>query len=135
MQFYIGTSAVVATAHGNTENFSTTSGVLQGDTLAPFLFISLLDYILCETLLNNVDGLTITPRRSLRYPAVQIGALMYADDIAITCDTIDQAKNVFLHLKMTHKKLVSRSTNKPGGLARWTYFSAEANYNDKWIYS
>ena len=31
MQFYIGTSAVVATAHGNTEIFSTTSGVLQGD--------------------------------------------------------------------------------------------------------
>ena len=28
MQFYIGTSAVVATAHGNTEIFSTTSGVL-----------------------------------------------------------------------------------------------------------
>ena len=23
-----------------------------------------------------------------------IGALVYADDIAITCDTIDQAKNV-----------------------------------------
>ena len=31
MQFYIGTSAVVTMAHGNTENFSTTSGVLQDD--------------------------------------------------------------------------------------------------------
>ena len=49
MQFYIGTSAVVAMAHGNTEKCSTTSGVLQGDTLAPFLFITLLDYIHCET--------------------------------------------------------------------------------------
>ena len=29
---------------------------------------------------------------------------MYADDIAITCDTIDQAKNVFLCLKMNASK-------------------------------
>ena len=35
MKFYIGTSAVVATAHGNTENFQT-SGVLQGDALCSF---------------------------------------------------------------------------------------------------
>ena len=95
MQFYIGTSAVVAMAHRNSEMFSTTSGVLQGDSLAPFLFITLLDYVLCETLLDNIDGLTITPRRSSRYPAVQICALVYADDIAITCDTIEQAQNVF----------------------------------------
>ena len=92
MQFYIGSSAVVATAH---RKFSTASGVLQGDTLAPFLFITLLDYVLCETLLNNVDGFTITPRKSSHYLAVRIGALMYAGDIAITCDTTDQAKNVF----------------------------------------
>ena len=94
VQFYIGTSAVVATAHGNTETFST-SGVLQGDSLAPFLFITLLDYVLRETLLDNIDGFTITPRRSSHYPAVRIGALVYADDIAITCDTIEQAQNVF----------------------------------------
>ena len=95
MQFYIGTSAVVATAHGNTENFSTTSGVLHGDSLTPFLFITLLDYVLRETLFVNIDGFTITPHRSSRYPAVRIGALVYADDIAITCDTIEQAQNVF----------------------------------------
>ena len=93
--FYIGISAVVATAHKNNENFSSTSGVLQGDSLAHFLCITLLDYVLRETLLDNIDGFTITPRRSSRYPAVLIGALVYADDIVITCDTIDQAKNVF----------------------------------------
>ena len=105
VQFYIGTSTVVTMAHGNTENCSTTSGVLQGDTLAPFLFITLLDYVLCETLVDNIDGFTITPRRSSRYPAVQIGALVYADDIAITCDAIDQAKNVFQRLKMKASKV------------------------------
>ena len=53
MQFYIGTSAVVATPHGNTETFSTTSGALQSYTLAPFLFINLLDYVLREKLCSN----------------------------------------------------------------------------------
>ena len=62
IQFYIGIHAVVATARVNTETFSTTSGVLQGDTQASFLFITLLDYVLRETLLSNIDGLTITPR-------------------------------------------------------------------------
>ena len=46
VQFYIGTSAVVAMVHVNTEEFSTASGVLQGDTLAPFLFIILLDFFM-----------------------------------------------------------------------------------------
>ena len=54
--------------------------------------------------LNNIDGFTITPCRSSRYPAVQIGALVYADDIAINCDTIDQAQNIFLCLKMNASK-------------------------------
>ena len=105
MQFYIGTSAVVATAHGNTEIFSAASGVLQGDSLAPFLFITLLDYVLRATLFDNIDGFTITPRRSSCYPAVRIGALVYADDIAITCDTIEQAQNVFRRLKMNASKV------------------------------
>ena len=64
VQIYIGTSAVVATAQGNTEEFSTISGVLQGDTLAPFLFITLLDYVLRETPFDNIDGFTITHLRS-----------------------------------------------------------------------
>ena len=72
----------------------TTSGVLQGDTLAPFLFTTLLDYVLHEMLLDNIDGFIITPCKSLLYPVVRIGALVYADDIAITCDTIEQAEYV-----------------------------------------
>ena len=135
MQFYIGTSAVVATAHGNTENFSTTSGVFQGDTLAPFIFITLLDYVLRETLLNNVDGFTITPCRSSRYPAVRIGALVYADNIAITCNIIDQAKNVLQHLKMNASKVDLKINLKNEDPSRWTQFSAETSYNDKRIYS
>ena len=119
---------------GNTEIFST-SGVLQGDKLAPFLFITLLDYVLRETLLDNIYGFTITPRRSSRYPAVRIGALVYADDIAITCDTIYQAENVLRRLKMNASKVGLQINLKNEDPARWTQFSAESSYNDKRIYS
>ena len=95
----------MATAHGNTENFSTTSGVLQVESLAPYLFITLLDYVIRETLFDNIDGFTITPRTSSRYPAFRIGDLVYADDIAITCDTIVQAQNVFRRREMNASKV------------------------------
>ena len=135
MQFYIGTSAVVATAHVNTEIFSTTSGVLQGDSLAPFLFVTLLDYVLHETLLDNIDGFTITPRRSSRYPAVRIGALVYADDIAITCDTIDQAKNVFRCLEMNASDVGLKINLEKTKILHAGHNSQPTSYKDKRIYS
>ena len=41
MQLYYGSTAAVSTRFGLTETFDTTSGVLQGDTLSPHLFILL----------------------------------------------------------------------------------------------
>ena len=105
VQLYIGTSAVVATAHGNTGKFLTASGALLGDTLATFRFTTQLDNVPSETLLNNIDGFTITSRRSSRYPAVRIDALVYAEDIAITCDTIDLAENFIQRLEVNVSNL------------------------------
>ena len=112
MQHYIGTSAVVATVNRNTGKFSTTSGDLHGDTLAPFLFITLPDYVLRETLLNNIDGFTISPRRCSCYSAVRIGGLVYAIDIAITCDTIDQTEDVPRRLEMNASKVGLKTNSK-----------------------
>ena len=42
---YVNTSAVVLTSDGETTNFNITTGVLQGDHLAPYMFIKVLDYI------------------------------------------------------------------------------------------
>ena len=53
-QMYSDTSACVSTELGPTEWFKTTSGVLQGDTLSPYLFIVLLDYALKKTLQDDV---------------------------------------------------------------------------------
>ena len=54
IQMYSNTSACVSTELGPTEWFKTTFGVLQGDTLSPYLFIVLLDYALKKTLQDDV---------------------------------------------------------------------------------
>ena len=43
---YTNTCVKVVSPDGETELFDITAGVLQGDTLAPFLFIIVIDYAL-----------------------------------------------------------------------------------------
>ena len=72
-----------------------TAGVLQGDTLAPYLFIICLDYIL-RTSIDKIreNGFELTNKRSRRYPAKTITDADYADDIAILANTPDQAETL-----------------------------------------
>ena len=79
---YKDTSARIQTAHGPTDSFRTSSGVLQGDTLSPFLFIMMIDYVLRCSLSESL-GFEVSPRRSSRQPAKYVTALAYADDIAL----------------------------------------------------
>ena len=60
---YVNTSAVVLTPEGKTTNFNINIGVLQGDPLAPFLFIIVLVYAL-RTVIDDREGLTLTRCRS-----------------------------------------------------------------------
>ena len=61
---YTGTRARVTTPDGNSEEFNIQTGVLQGHTLAPFLFIIVLDYALRQAFQGREReiGFTITPR-------------------------------------------------------------------------
>ena len=43
---YTDTSATILTPDGEISYFSIKAGILQGDTLAPFLFIIVVDYVL-----------------------------------------------------------------------------------------
>ena len=90
-QMYSDTSACVSTELGLTEWFMTTSGVLQGDTLSPYLFIVLLDYALKKTLQDDV-GFVVCKRNGRRHPAIHIGALAYADDICLLAESIDDVE-------------------------------------------
>ena len=56
-----------------TEYFDIVAGVLQGKTLAPYLFTISLDYVL-KTLIDKIkeNGFELTKKRSRRYPAKTI---------------------------------------------------------------
>jgi hypothetical protein len=97
MDLYRETKAFVQTRDGETETFTTTSGVLQGDTLAPLLFIITIDYVLRRTLREN-EGFAVAVRRSRRHPAVTLAALAFADDVALTCRDPAAAQDCLLRL-------------------------------------
>ena len=67
------TRSMVRSPDGDTEFFNITAGGLQGDTLAPFIFIICLDYVLRKALDKNLDlGFTLTKQKSRRHPAKTI---------------------------------------------------------------
>jgi hypothetical protein len=84
MDLYTDTKAFVQIREDRTPDFDTSSGFLQGDTLAPFLFIIVLDYVLRRSLKEG-DGYAVACRRSRRYPVVTVAALAFADDIGLCC--------------------------------------------------
>ena len=97
---YINTEATVITPDGETEFFEITAGVLQGDTLAPFIFIIVPDYILLLSLDNlNDRGLQIQPRRSRRHPAQHLTDLDFADDLALITEQVEDAEALLQSLE------------------------------------
>ena len=106
MILYKNTRSMVRSPDGDTPYFEITTGVLQGDTLAPFLFIICLDYILKTSLDNNRElGFTLTDRKSRRYPVEQITDTDYADDIAVTSNTLKDANILLLKIESAAKEI------------------------------
>ena len=64
-----------------TEEFKVSTGVLQGDLLAPFLFIIIIDYVMKN--FEKDYGFITHPRRSSRLLLQRLNDLDYADDIAL----------------------------------------------------
>ena len=95
MILYRNTKVKVRSPEGETEYFDIVAGVLQGDTLAPYLFIICLDDVL-RTSIDKIreNGFELTKKRSRRYPAKTITDADYADDIAILANTPNQAETL-----------------------------------------
>ena len=111
---YAGTRARVVTPDGNSEEFGILAGVMQGDTLAPFLFIIVLDYALRKAISGREQelGFTLTPRRSRRYPAEVLTDLDYADDISLLSDNMEQAQELLKRVELECAKVGLRLNAK-----------------------
>ena len=97
MILYRNTKVKVRLPDGDTEYFDIVAEVQQGDTLAPYLFIICLDYVL-RTSIDKIseNGFELSKRRSKRYPAKTITDADYADDLALLANTPNQAE-ILLH--------------------------------------
>ena len=95
------TCAKVITSDGETDFFEIKAGVLQGDTLAPYLFAIVLDYVLRKTFSGKEKelGFTLQRQRSRRIPAVTVTDLDFADDLALISEEIEQAQEVLHRLE------------------------------------
>ena len=97
---YRNAKVKVSSPDGDTEYFDIVAGVLQGDTLAPFLFIICQDYVL-RTSIDKIreNGFELTMKRSKRYPAKTITDADYADDLALLANTPNQAETLLHSLE------------------------------------
>ena len=93
---YDGSSSVVRVDGILSKEFQVNTGVLQGDTLAPFLFIIVLDFILQKT--PVAAGLQI--KQDIRLPDLD-----FADDIVLLDQSVDEAKEHFKVVEETAKKV------------------------------
>ena len=89
------TKVKVLSLDEDTDYFDIVAGVLQGDTLAPYLFIICVDYML-RTSIDKIkeNGFKLKNERCRRYPTQTITNTNYADDIALLANTPAQAKSL-----------------------------------------
>ena len=81
---YEDTTAKVVTPDG--ETFNILAGVLQGDTLAPYLFVIVIDYVMRTALRGREDklGFQLRKRKSRRVSPITITYMDFADDNCIS---------------------------------------------------
>ena len=73
MMLYRNTKVKVCSPDGDTDYFNIVAGVLQGDILAPYLFIICLDYVLRTSIdKNQRKRLQANKKSNRRYPAKTI---------------------------------------------------------------
>ena len=80
---YNNSRSTVMVDENISDPFDVSTGVLQGDVLAPFLFVILIDYLLTKATSELDSGIITHPRRSRRHPAKLLNDLDFADDIAL----------------------------------------------------
>ena len=102
MMLYRNTKVKVRPPDENIDYFDIVADVLLRDTLAPYLLIICLDYVL-RTSVDKMkeNGFKLTKEKSRRYPAQTIKDTDYADDIELLANTPAQAESLLHNLEQT----------------------------------
>ena len=92
---------------GETKPFKILSGVLQGDTLAPYLFIIVLDYALRKAIDGREEelGFCLKKCQSRRVGPEVLTDLDFANDIALMSEQIHQAQNLLNNVEVQCGKI------------------------------
>ena len=106
MALYINTKAKVLTPEGTTLEFLTNLGILQGDVLAPLLFIIVLDYILRNAINSDAPGIKLNNDPSNYPPTMDniLSDLEFADDIATLTNTLEESTTLCQRIADTAAK-------------------------------
>ena len=95
MMVYRNTKVKVRSPDGDTDYFDIVAGVLQGDTLAPYLLNICLDYMLRTSIDKMKDDIfKLTKERSRRFPEQTIMNTDYADDTVLLANIPAQAETL-----------------------------------------
>ena len=99
MMIYKNTKVKVRSPDRDTDYFDIVAGVLQGDTLGPYLFIICQDYVL-RTSIDKIkeNGFTLT-KEGRRYSAKTITDANYVDDITLLANAPDQGETLLHSLE------------------------------------
>ena len=100
MMLYRNTKVKVCSLNRDTDYFNIVAGVLQGDTLAPYIIIICLDYVLGTSIDKmKENGFKLIKERSIGYFAQTITDVDYTDDIVLLANTPAQAETLLHNLK------------------------------------
>ena len=109
---YTGTKTKVLSPDGETDIFEVLAGVLQGDTLAPYIFAIMIDYAMRQATGNDALELEfkLDRKRSRRHNPDVITDLDFADDIALVTEELEQAQD-FLHCVQENAAMIGLHPN------------------------
>ena len=112
---YEDTTAKIITPGGETETFNILVGVLQGDTLAPYLFVIVIDCVMRTALLGREDklGFQLMKRKGRIVPPITITDMDFADYIAFVSEGIKEAQEMLIRVEKSSKRVgLSMNTGK-----------------------
>ena len=104
---YENTRARILTPDGETDYFDLRAGVLQGDTLAPYIFVIVIDYIMRNTIGEDSEklGFTLAKRKSRRIGPTMVTDLGFADDLALITEGMKASQELLTRLEKEAAKV------------------------------